>query len=153
PNLSALHRDACAKLGPMTALRFKQDGLWTHNISWEDYRNRADDIAAGLIGLGVKAGDRVAILSENRWEGLVADHAILSTGAIDVPIHAPSTAAQIQYQLEHSGACGIMVSSLAQWEKVASILPQAPKLRFAVCFDGLLPSSSIETYSWNELKH
>src|SRR4051794_11056791 len=110
PNLSAMHRAMCAKLGPLTSLRYKKDGLW-HRISWDDYRREADNIAAGLMCLGVKAGDRVAILSENRWEWLVADHAILSTGAVDVPIHAPSTPAQVQFQLEHSGACAVLVSS------------------------------------------
>ena len=134
PSLSAMHRAACAKLGPLPALRFKQDGLWRY-LTWNDYRRQADEVAAGLIELGVKPGDRIAILSENRWEWLVTDHAILSTGAIDVPIHSPSTAAQIQYQLEHSGACGVVVSSAAQWEKIASVKSQLPDLRFAIFFD------------------
>lgn len=152
--LSAMHRAACAKLGPLPALRFKQDGLW-HHLTWNDYRRNADDLAVALIGLDVKPGDRVAILSENRWEWLVADHAILSTGAVDVPIHAPSTPAQVQYQLEHSGACGVLVSTPAQWEKVASVISRLPNLRFAVCFDGVAPSmstASLTTYSWNALR-
>ena len=90
--LSALHRSACAKLGPLTALRYKQDCLW-HNISWDEYRQAADELAAGLIELGIQPGDRIAILSENRWEWLAADHGILSAGAVDVPIHSPSTSA------------------------------------------------------------
>jgi long-chain acyl-CoA synthetase len=149
--LSAMHRNACAQLGPLPALRFKQDGLW-HHLTWNDYRNTADDVAAGLIGLGIESGDRIAILSENRWEWLVADHAILSTGAFDVPIHSPSTSAQIQYQLEHSGACGIVLSTIAQWEKVAAVMSQLPDLRFVVCFDGKLPTESIPNYSWNALR-
>lgn len=152
PSLCAMHRSACAKLGPLSALRFKQDGLWTHHISWDEYRSYADDVAAGLIGLGVKAGDRIAILAENRWEWLVTDHAILSTGALDVPIHSPSTAAQVQYQLEHSGACGIFISSLAQWEKISSIVSQLPNLRFVICFDGPIADAPIATYSWAGLR-
>jgi long-chain acyl-CoA synthetase len=151
PSLCALHRAACAKLGPLPALRFKQDGVWRY-WTWDDYRRQADDVAAGLIALGVKPGDRVAILSENRWEWLVSDHAILSTGAVDVPIHAPSTPAQIQYQLEHSGACGVIVSTPAQWEKVASVKPHLPELRFVIAFDSVTPSTSLTTYTFDSVR-
>ncbi|WP_010583881.1 AMP-dependent synthetase/ligase [Schlesneria paludicola] len=153
PSLCAMHRAACAKLGPLPALRFKVDGMWRH-ISWNDYRRQADEVAAGLMELGVKPGDRIALLSENRWEWLVADHAILSTGAFDVPIHAPSTPAQIQFQLEHSGACGVVLSSVAQLEKVLSVKSQLPDLRFAVIFDrcAATPSDQLTTYTFDAIR-
>lgn len=151
PHLSAMHRSACAKLGPLPAIRFKQDGLW-HHFSWSDYRRRADDFAAGLIELGVQSGDRVAILSENRWEWLVADHAILSTGAVDVPIHAPSTPAQIQYQLEHSGACGVVASTPAQWEKIAAVKSQLPNLRFVIGMEEAPRSSGLTAFTWDAVE-
>ena len=140
-SLCELHRATCATSGPRTALRYKSDGLW-HRITWEDYRRRADNIAAGLIALGVKAGDRVALLSENRWEWLVADHALLSVGAVTVPIHSPSTPAQIQYQLEHSGACAVIVSTAAQCAKIVSVKPQLSGLARAISIDPI-PDASI----------
>ena len=88
PNLCTMHRSQCGVLGPRTALRYKRNGLY-HDVTWSDYRWMADRAAAGLIELGVRHGDRVAILSENRYEWMVADQAILSTGAADVPLHAP----------------------------------------------------------------
>lgn len=152
PNLSALHRATCAALGPLPALRFKQDGLWRH-LTWDDYRGHADDVAAGLIELGVQPGDRVAILSENRWEWLAADHAILSTGAVDVPIHSPSTAAQIQYQLEHSGSSGIVVSTPEQWDKVASVLDHLPDLRFVISFEKIpKPPQRLTAETWDAIR-
>ena len=84
------------------ALRSKRHGLY-HDLSWADYRRQADRAAAALIDLGIRPGDRVAILSENRPEWLVADIAILATGAADVPLHAPLTPPQVEYQLAHSG--------------------------------------------------
>lgn len=149
--LSAMHRATCAKLGPASAFLHKTNGLW-HRITWNDYRQMADNVAAALIEMGLKPGDRVAILSENRWEWLVTDHAILSTGALDVPIHAPSTASQIQYVVEHSGACGIFLSSTAQWEKVESVLSQLPNVRFVVCFDGQIPTTKLQSFSFDHLK-
>lgn len=151
PCLSAMHRAACEKLGPLPALRFKSDGLW-HHFSWTDYRRQADQVAAGLLELGVQPGDRIAILAENRWEWLVADHAILSTGAVDVPIHAPSTPAQIQYQLEHSGSCGVIVSTPAQWEKVASVKAHLPELRFVIGMDEAPDSSQVTGLSWRAVQ-
>lgn len=151
PNLTAMHRTSCEKFGPRPAIRYKKDCTW-HEITWTDYRSYADYLGAGLIEIGVKPGDRVAILSENRWEWLVADHAILTAGAADVPIHSPSTAAQIQYQLEHSGACGIVVSTNDQWAKVASILDQVPSLKFAILIDARPESSPIPTYTWDGLR-
>lgn len=151
PNLSALHRTACDALGPLPALRFKQDGVW-RSLTWDDYRRQADHVAAGLIEIGVNPGDRVAILSENRWEWLAADHAILSTGAVDVPIHAPSTAAQIQYELGHSGASGVVLSTPEQWEKVASVQSRLPELRFVVSFERIPRPSGLSAETWDGVR-
>ncbi len=71
-NLSDMHRRQCELLGPRTAIRYKRDGLY-HDLTWSEYRSMADQAAAGLIQLGVNPGDRVAILSANRFEWLIAD--------------------------------------------------------------------------------
>ncbi len=149
-SLCALHRATTARLGPLPALRFKRDRLWQH-LTWDEYRQAADDAAAGLVAVGLKAGDRVALLAENRCEWLVADHAILSAGAVDVPIHAPASPAQVRYQLAHSGARGIVVSDTAQLQKVAAVLEGLPELRFVVGFDPvdpLPPGWGGRTLSW-----
>src|ERR1041385_5325971 len=133
-NLSALHRATAERLGSRVALRHKRDGLYS-DISWAEYRSYADRAAAGLIALGVKPGDRVAIVSENRWEWLGTDHAILSARAINVPLHAPLTAPQVQFQLAHSGAVGVFVSNQAQADKVRRVLGSLPDLRFVVAYE------------------
>ena len=125
-NLAEFHRDTCRRLGPNVALRFKKWGRY-QDLSWSEYRRQADGAAAGLIELGINPGDRVAIFSENRYEWLVADHAILSAAAVNVPLHAPLTAQQAAYQLEHSDARGIFVSNQAQADKVAAVLDLLPR--------------------------
>src|SRR3954469_11746946 len=112
-NLAAMHRRMADRLGPRVSLRHKKDGLY-HDLSWDHARRSADAAAAGLVALGVKAGDRVAILSENRVEWPLADLACLSAGAVDVPMHAPLSAKQVAYQLAHSGAVGVIVSGQEQ---------------------------------------
>ena len=146
-NLAAFHREACRRLGANTALRFKRWGRY-QDLSWNDYRRQADGAAAGLIELGINPGDRVAILSENRYEWLIADHAILSAGAVNVPLHAPLTAVQAAYQLGHSDARGIFVSGQVQADKVAAVLDSLPLLEFVVAFEPVALPSRLKNMAW-----
>jgi long-chain acyl-CoA synthetase len=151
-NLAELHRDTCRRLGPNVALRFKKWGRY-QDLSWTDYRRQADGAAAGLIELGIKPGDRVAILAENRYEWLIADHAILSAAAVNVPLHAPLTVPQAAYQLDHSDARGIIVSNQLQADKVAAELDSLPKLEFIVSFDPIEAPGRLKSLVWAGLVH
>jgi long-chain acyl-CoA synthetase len=149
-NLAVMHRAMSERLGARTALRYKRDGLY-HDLSWRDYRRRVDGAAAGLVELGVAPGDTVGILSENRHEWLAADLAILSAGAADVPLHAPLSPAQVQYQLAHSGAKGVVVSGQAQADKVLAMRDALPDLEWLVAFDPVDLSGRIRSLSWEGL--
>lgn len=153
-HLCDLHRQTADRLGPRTALRFKQHGLY-RDLSWSDYRRQVDGVAAGLISLGIQPGDRIAILSENRWEWLVTDLAILSCAAADVPLHAPLAAAQVEYQVGHSESRGIFVSGQAQADKVFAVLDKLPQLEFLVSFDPIaVPTNCrLNVLTWSRLKH
>jgi long-chain acyl-CoA synthetase len=135
-------------------LRHKRNGLF-HDLSWTDYRRQADSAAAGLIVLGIQPGDRVAMLSENRFEWLIADHAILSCGAANVPLHAPLSAAQVEYQVGHSESRGIIISGQSQADKVFAVLASLPALEFLVSFEPITapPECRLELLSWEGLKH
>ncbi|MGE3317332.1 MAG: long-chain fatty acid--CoA ligase, partial [Planctomycetaceae bacterium] len=123
-----------------------------HDVSWASYRDRADAAAAGLLELGVQHGDRVAILSENRVEWPIADHAILSAGAADVPLHAPLAARQVEYQVGHSQSRGIVVSGQEQADKIFAVLTELPNLEFLISFDPIkAPKTSLEVLSWDGL--
>jgi len=151
--LCDLHRSASMQFGDRVALRYPQHGLY-HDLSWSEYRRAADDAAAGLIRLGVQCGDRVAILSENRCEWLIADHAILSSGAADVPLHAPLAPLQVEYQVAHSEARGIIVSGPTQAAKVTEVLDRLPQLEFVISFEPIhLPASHVRVLSWDGLRH
>ena len=151
PNLSSMHRSVAARLGPKTALRYKQQGSY-HDLSWTDYRSQADQAAAGLISLGVQPGDHVALLSKNRYEWLIADHAMLSAAAVTVPLHAPLSPRQVAYQIGHSDSRGVIVSDQEQAAKVLEVLDDLPALEFMVSFDEIDVASGIECLSWGELQ-
>ena len=149
-NLSAMHRATAERLGPRAELRFKRDGLY-HDLSWTACRRRADHAAAGLIDRGIGMGDRVGILAENSVDWLTADIAILATGAVDVPVHAPSSPAQVEYQLRHSGARAVVVSNQGQADKVLSSLESLPDLKLLVSFSPVETGGRIEHLSWEAL--
>jgi long-chain acyl-CoA synthetase len=147
-----MHRETADRLGPRVALRWKRYGLY-HDFSWDDYRGEADGAAAGLIALGVKCGDRIGILAENRLEWLVTDIAILSAGAADVPMHAPLSAQQVEYQLGHSESRGVFVSGQCQAEKVLAALPKLPRLEWMISFDPVDVAGKIRHLAWDALRH
>ncbi|MFO0945269.1 MAG: long-chain fatty acid--CoA ligase [Planctomycetota bacterium] len=150
-NLASMHRSVSEKFGPRVALRHKRHGRY-EDISFTDYRRQADLIAAGLIALGIQPGDHVAILSENRYEWLITDIGILSSGAADVPMHAPLSAKQVEYQLGHSDSRGVFVSNQGQADKVLAVLEQLPKLEFIVSFDPIKVDGRIKQLTWQRLK-
>src|SRR5271166_5012053 len=127
-NLVALHRRQAERLGPCPALRFKRHGLY-HDLNWTDYRAQAVAAAAALVEAGIAPGDRVGLLAENRVEWLVADMAIMTAGAVNVPPHAPLTAAQIQFQLADAGVRWLFISTRAQADKIRQVRAQLPKLQ------------------------
>ena len=92
------------------ALSYRSEGKW-HNIPAADFVERVKNAALGLSGLGVRPGDRIALLSENRPEWSIADLAILSLGAINVPIYTTQALDQVDFILADSGAKAIFISS------------------------------------------
>ena len=104
---------------------------WVPISSSELYRSVVG-LARALASWGIRKGDRVAILSENRPEWTMTDFAILSLGAVTVPIYATQTAEQTAFMLNDSGARAIAVSSQAQLEKVIAIQSQTPVERILV---------------------
>jgi len=108
-------------------------GQW-QPISSVDLYGRVRALADVLRGWGVGKGDRVAILSENRWEWPVVDFAVLAIGGVDVPLYPTLTPEQIGYMLTDSGAKAIVVSSREMYEKVMAA-GELPELDHVVVMD------------------
>ncbi|HXC43242.1 MAG TPA: long-chain fatty acid--CoA ligase [Candidatus Dormibacteraeota bacterium] len=106
------------------AMLYRESEQWVP-ISSSEIARKVAGTARGLQELGVRKGDRVAILSENRPEWTIADFAILLLGAVTVPVYATLTPEQTAYTLRDSGATVVFVSTELQLRKVQAILPQA----------------------------
>ena len=116
------------------ALRKKNLGRW-REYSWEEYGTRSARTGLGLLELGVQAGDRVAIHSENRPSWLFADLGIQGIGAVTVGIYPTSPATEVEYLLSHSGSVVLFAEDEEQLDKALSVRGRLADLRTIVVID------------------
>lgn len=148
-----LYRHVLAKPKP-ALLNSKRSDLW-QPVSTEELAEKVRLAAMGLFALGVRPGDHVGLLSENRIEWTMADLAILNCGAADVPIYATQAPKQVAYILNDAGVEVLFVSNQAQYDRVRDALNSCPKLRVIVSFDAVnAPSGKVmsfdELLNWGE---
>ena len=131
--INALFFAAVERFDNPRALLHKQRGVW-EPISHATVLQRVRRVAFALAELGVARGDRVAILSENRPEWLIADYACVLSGVTDVPIYPTLPAEQIPYILNDCGARLVFVSTSDQARKIAAIRAETPGVTHVVGF-------------------
>ena len=132
--INKLFFEAVERYDSDDALLFKRSGSWepiAHKVLLERVRRTW----LGLSKLGIVAGDRVAILSENRPEWTIVDYACICSGITDVPIYSTLPAAQLPHVLNDSGAKIVFVSTREQALKIASVRADLPLLTHIIGFD------------------
>ena len=120
------------------------DGTW-HPYSAQVFRDMVIDLAKGLIGLGVNKGDSVAIVSRTRWEWTALDMAIMSIGAVTVPVYETNSASQVSWIFNDSKVTLAIAEDDGQRDKIESVRSEVPTLRnvFVIEAGGL---NAIKTY-------
>jgi len=116
------------------ALAFKIGDVWNY-LNGNEVIDRVKRIALGLAALGVKPGDRVAIISENRPEWSFVDLAILSLRAVNVPIYTTQAVEQIRFILENSGAKMLFISGKKLWKHAENAIQSVERLEKLIFFD------------------
>jgi long-chain acyl-CoA synthetase len=117
----------------------KKDGAW-NLISNEEFENSVRRLSLGFQSLGLKPGDRVALLSENRPEWVMADLAALAAGGVTVPIYTSLLPDQIRYIIDDSGARMVVCSDLDLWRKVEAVRSELPALERIILIEGDPPA-------------
>ncbi len=120
--------------GERQVMRAKRKGRW-QEVSWNALGEQISKTAQGLKAMGLQAGDRLAILAENRPEWAVVDLACLFLGAVDVPLYLTSTAKDIAYILHDAGVKAVAVAGEGQLEKILQVAQELPDLKFLILFD------------------
>ncbi|MDX6447416.1 MAG: long-chain acyl-CoA synthetase [Blastocatellia bacterium] len=115
-------------------LNYKSKGAW-HPVSGQDMLTRARRIALGLYSLGVRRGDRVALLSESRVEWVLADQGCVFSGAVSVPVYPTLTPSQVEYILKDCGARMLFVSTSAKLAEVEAVVRECTAIEDVVILD------------------
>ena len=151
-NLVELFLARAAVRGDAPFLWAKHGGKWQPR-SWADVAEEVCLLAEGLRGLGLKQGDRVLLVAENRPEWLIADFAIMAAGCITVPAYVTNTERDHLHVLDNSGAAAVIVSN----DKLARpLLPAVMRSGQAAHVIGIEPlrisqASNFEYVSWSAL--
>lgn len=116
------------------AMRVKKFGLW-ESITWAEYVNAVNALAAKMIDLGLEAGEHVSLLGENRPEWCIADLAIQTAGAATVGVYTTSSPEQLAYHLEHSDSVGLILEDAEQLEKWLEIKHNFPDVRWVILME------------------
>ena len=131
PGLLAMH----ARTRPdRVALREKRLGVW-RELTWREYHDHVRAAACMLAELGVRAGDHVAIASDNRTEWLFVDLAAQSLGARSVGIYQTNPPADVAYILRDSGSVVLFCEDQEQVDKAVAIAPETPSVRHVIVFE------------------
>ena len=108
-------------------LRRKVNGTWAP-VTWREFAGQVRGLAAGLIGAGIQPGDRVGLMSRTRFEWTLLDYAILTAGAVTVPIYPTSSSHQVQWILGDSGAVAVVAETDDHARMIAEAREQLPAL-------------------------
>ena len=148
-SLPDLFFERAVKFGDRPFLWAKAEGSYK-SLSWSEVAESVSAVSRGLRALGLKPGERVVLVSENRPEWLIADLAIMSALGVTVPAYTSNTVADHGHILNHSGAVGAIVSSKALATKVIPAAIEAPECRFLITIEPpeIGQAQTIDLHDW-----
>ncbi len=135
PNVAKLFLDRVEETPERPAYRFPDGDDWK-SVTWAETGERVRDIAAGLVSLGVEAGQRVAIASGTRYEWIVADLAIMCAGAATTTVYPSSMAAEVAFILADSESQVVFAEDDTQIAKLVETRSEIPLVTNVITFDG-----------------
>jgi long-chain acyl-CoA synthetase len=151
-NLVAMFFARAAQKGDAPFLWHKAGGSW-HPTSWAEAARQVASLATALKALGLKPGDRVMLVSENRPEFCISDLAIMAAGCVTVPTYTTNTERDHQHILENSGACAVIVSNtkLAKTLLPAMLRSSAGHIVIGIDDVRLAQAGTLEFHDFREL--
>ncbi|MCK9264333.1 MAG: AMP-binding protein, partial [Deltaproteobacteria bacterium] len=136
-SVGAIFQNRVQELGDQACVAYKNaQGVYT-DISWRRMDEMVRKVGCYLLSKGIKPGDKVALFSPNRYEWWVVDLAILSVGAVNVPIYATNSAQEARYIIINSDAVMCFAGEREHLDKVLKVRGETPELREVVIFDDL----------------
>ena len=140
--LSRLFLQACRTHRKPDRMMVKKDGAWK-SISTAEFETSVRRLSLGFQALGLKPGDRVALLSENRPEWVMTDFATLTAGGVTVPIYTSLLPDQVRYIVDDSGATIVVCSDRDLLRKVEAVRSALPSVEHVVLLEGEAPEGAL----------
>ena len=132
--INEVFRNRVKKYGDKLCVEKKLKGKW-ETATWNEYYDRSRKVGLGLYDLGVRKGEMVAILSQNRLEWIYTDMGTLGIGGVVIPIYATVKQDEVEYIINNSGSKVIVVENKDQLEKVNLIKSKCPSLQKIAVID------------------
>jgi long-chain acyl-CoA synthetase len=132
--VASLPGSAAQRFGSHTAARFKKDGEW-RELSYAEMGEAIDEIALGLVDLGIEVGDRVCILAETRLEWTLASLGVSAAGAVAVPVYPTNAPSECKWVAGNSGARAIFCENDGQRAKIEEVRDGLPDLEHVIGID------------------
>ncbi len=130
-----MFRNRVAATPNTEAFRYPKGGEWV-SVTWREVGDRVDDIAAGLISLGINPEDRVALASGTRYDWVIADFAILAAGAATTTVYPTTNAEDVGYIVADSGSRIVIAEDQTQVDKLRARREDIPAVEKVVIIDG-----------------
>jgi long-chain acyl-CoA synthetase len=140
--LGRLFLHACRAHRKPDRMMIKRDGAW-RSISTAEFETTVRRLSLGFQAIGLKPGDRVALLSENRPEWVMADFATLTAGGVTVPIYTSLLSDQIRYIIDDAGATIVVCSDRDLLRKVEAVRSALPSVKHIVLIEGEAPAGTL----------
>src|SRR5205085_798990 len=153
PNLVTMFLTRVGEQGGKPFLWAKHSGRW-QSISWAETARQVGALAESLNRIGLKSGDRVMLVSENRPEWLIADLAIMAAGCVTVPTYTTNTTRDHQHILGNSGARAVIVSSQKLARTLMPAVLYSPDCHDIVGIEDIRTGQAIEgahAHHWAEM--
>ncbi len=152
PNLAAMFFAQAEIFGDRPFLWAKRDRVY-QPLSWRAAAAQVTDLARGLRALGLRRGDRIALVSENRPEWVIADLAIISAGGVTVPAYTTHSVEDHRHLLANSGASAAIVSTTALARRVLAAADQIDSVAHIIVIEALIgaQAAATEILSWDEV--
>ncbi len=132
---SKLLRYQAGRLGKKKiALREKEFGIW-QEVDWERYYERVRHFSLGMVKLGLKGGEKVSIIGDNRPEWVMAEIAAQAAGAVPLGLYQDSTLKEVAYVIDHSDSVIVVAEDQEQVDKILEMKEELPKVRHIIYTD------------------
>jgi long-chain acyl-CoA synthetase len=129
--VAALPASAAERFGELVAARYKVDEEW-RELTYAEFGAAVQEVASGLVELGIEPGDRVCILSDTRLEWTLASYGISAAGGVVVPIYPTNSPRECEWVVSNSGARAVICEDETQREKIDQVRDSLPDLKHLI---------------------